>query len=183
MFGITGRTVVWIFWSINTVCCTIFAIVAAISFDNVDKLKDKYAKQSDNRMGACAQNGDALEFQMLGLLAGLGLGIIMAVAYAVYTFIFLFFKWIGSGEMAGRGYHIVQTASIYSSMFMLLDALVLNSASKTVNDGFERFNNISDNAEDRYKLAYAFAYVLVGTFLSMFITFFPARNRLQRKCG
>ena len=62
----------------------------SVSFTFEMQLKDKYAKQSDNKMGACAQNGDALEFQMFGLLAGLGLGIIMAVAYAVYTFIFLF---------------------------------------------------------------------------------------------
>lgn len=166
--GWTGKTTVWIFWTVNTILSLAFAALAAKTFDNVREYYDALGRVR-------GPNAEARRFSLLGLMAGTVLGLVMVVGYSVFTFIFLFLKWVSKKQMIGSMYSVIKTASLYTSAFMLLDALTLHASEKTVRLRF------SSDDENLYAATFYAAYVLVGTYLLMFLVLSFCKHAFTRE--
>ncbi|CAD7700382.1 unnamed protein product [Ostreobium quekettii] len=166
--GCTGKAAVWFFWFLNTVLSIGFAILAAVTLENVRELYNELDDLQD-------ASSEARQFSLVGLMAGTVLGAILVIGYSVFTFLFLFCKWMSRGQMMGAGYSIMQTASIYTSAFLLLDALTLHASDKTVDISF------NSDEENAYTATYLLAYVLVGTYIFMFFVFWWCKKAFTRE--
>lgn len=169
-----GKQVVWIFWALNAILALFFIIVGGISFHNVKEFRDDLG---DSRKFQQTDATDALRRSLLGSLAGIILVILVVIAYSIFTFFYLYIDWDVMTESSM--YLIVQTTSLYTSIFMLMVAMTLHAAEFIVEgDVIETGRNLDDSEMAAYRTTFVLTYLFVGTNIIMFLVFMLNKSQV-----
>lgn len=121
--------VVWTLWGTNAVLSLVYCIVAAVSCKNVNKVYKKLGSQQNEHLNHS-------KISMMGVLSAYVLGIIIIILYTSFSFLILMRRWITRSKMAGLKHGIVVSASISTSVFMLLSAVTLHSYESQMHAGW-----------------------------------------------
>ncbi|GMH44298.1 hypothetical protein BSKO_12232 [Bryopsis sp. KO-2023] len=164
----SSKSTLWLSWAINAVLSFLFIVLGGHSFGNVQDFRNADWLDGND------DNTKRVRLSLFGVLAALFLSIVVLLVYNIFTFLVILGRWISAKLMGGFGHGVILTASIYTAAFMLLTALILHSQDDTMKWG------LKDKAEkNAYKGAFAFAYILVGTYTIMFAAFIMCRTAFR----
>lgn len=161
-----AKIFVWICWSLNTLASIVYSAVSLATFHHILQATSAIPEQFTDKYALASK---------YGWLASCMLGFITVVFFCVYS-LFVLVRRGMSSEEAGIGYGFMLSASLHTSLLLLLAGLNLNAAEPQVGGWGWTQTNINV-----YTASYLLSYILAGSYLFIFIWLFLFKNHIGRQ--